>query len=134
MRRKKNPNLELFSKRKKLRPLPKLKKLAEKYFHKYICLRDKNVCFTCDKHGNQAGHFRHNRLDFDEINLNCQCTYCNMYLSGNLGIYAVRLIKKYGQDTIDDLIARSYKPHKYTREELEEYLRIYKLKVKNLTP
>lgn len=134
MRRKKNPNLELFKtkkeKRKKLKPMPKLKKLAEKYFHKYICLRDKYTCFTCGKVGNQAGHFRHSKLDFDEINLNCQCAFCNCYAHGNLGIYAVKLIKKYGQEVVDDLIARSYKPKKYTRDELDEYLRIYKLKVK----
>lgn len=110
--------------------MPKLKKLAEKYFHKYICLRDKYICFTCGKVGNQAGHFRHSKLDFDEINLNCQCAFCNCYAHGNLGIYAVKLIKKYGQEVVDDLISRSYKPNKYTRDDLDEYLRIYKLKVK----
>lgn len=130
MRRKKNPNLDLFEPRKKLRPMPKLKKLAEKWFHKYIILRDKGICFTCGRQGNQAGHFRHSKLDFDELNLNCQCAYCNLYAHGNLGIYAVKLIKKYGQEVVDDLISRSYKPKKYTRDDLEGYLQHYKLKVK----
>jgi len=131
MRRKKNPNLELFSKRKKLKPLPKLKKLAEKWFHKYIILRDKRICFTCGKPGNQAGHFWHNKLDFDERNLHCQCAYCNLYRSGNLAEYSAKLIKKYGQEWFDNLYSDAHKPKtKISRDELNEYLGIYKLKVK----
>lgn len=56
-----------------LRPLPKLKHKAEALFHKYVCKRDHYICYTCGKEGNQAGHYWHNKLDFDERNLHCQC-------------------------------------------------------------
>ena len=105
--------------KKSLNTLPKLKSKAEKLFHAYICKRDNYICFTCGKVGNQAGHFRHGKLDFDPMNLNCQCAGCNHYRSGNLGIYAINLIKKYGQKKVDDLIVRSNQVKKYTRDELQ---------------
>lgn len=53
-------------------------------FSIYIRRRDGGVCFTCNERkwdeelgewtikGMQAGHFYHNVLDFDEMNINCQ--------------------------------------------------------------
>ena len=111
--------------KRSLNTLPKLKAKAEKVFHAWICKRDNYICFTCGKAGNQAGHFRHGKLDFDEMNLNCQCAYCNHYLRGNLGIYAIRLIEKYGKKKVNDLITRSYPIRKYTRSELEEIIEKY---------
>jgi hypothetical protein len=116
-----------------IKPLPKLKKKAEKIFHRYIVLRDRNVCFTCLKVGNQAGHFRHNKLDFDEMNLNCQCPYCNLFIHGNLGIYAVKLIEKYGKDKVDDLVFRSNtQSNKFSRAELEEIIAKYTSKIQDM--
>lgn len=111
--------------RRSLMPYPKLKSAAEKIFHKWIIKRDKGICFTCGRAGNQAGHFKHNKLDFDEMNLNCQCVYCNHFLSGNLGIYAIKLIEKYGKKKVDDLIKRSNQIKKYTRSELEDIIKKY---------
>jgi len=106
-----------------LRTLPKLKDKAEKIFHKWICLRDNYVCFTCDKTGNQGGHFKHNRLDFDEMNLNCQCSGCNHYRSGNLSVYAERLIDKYGVKKFKDLCFRANnQSNKFSRDELEQII------------
>lgn len=116
-----------------LRPLPKLKKKAESVFHKYIVLRDKRICFTCGKEGNQAGHFRHNKLDFDEMNLNCQCAGCNLFKHGELGIYAIKLIEKYGKDKVDDLIYRSNtQSNKFSRIELEEIIAKYTGKIQEM--
>jgi hypothetical protein len=122
---------------KKLIPLPKLRKKAWNVFSKYIRLRDKGVCFTCDvikdpKEMN-AGHFKHNRLDFSEKNINCQCVHCNKWLSGNLGEYALRLIKKYGQEEVDKLVLEANtRGNKYSRQELEELIIKYKTKAKEL--
>lgn len=114
-------------KKKRLKSLSTLKAKAVKTFNKWIVARDKWTCFTCGKLGNEAGHFKHGRLDFDEMNLNCQCTHCNRWLHGNLGEYAIRLIKKYGQKKVDDLVLRSNQVKKYTREELEEIITKYKM-------
>jgi len=109
-----------------LRPLPKLKTKAEKIFHKWIVTRDKNICITCHKYGNEAGHFRHNKLDFDEMNLNCQCVSCNHFRRGELGIYAIYLIAKYGRKKVDDLVFRSNtESNKKSRSELEEIIKKY---------
>ena len=108
--------------------LKSARKRAWQAFSEWV--RRKGICYTCgarkepsDMH---AGHFRHNKLDFDEMNLNCQCNYCNHYKSGELGIYAIRLIERYGKKKVEDLIQRSYQIKKYTREELEEIIKKYK--------
>jgi hypothetical protein len=114
--------------KKKHIKLNKLKKKAEAIFHKYIVLRDKGICFTCGKPGNQAGHFCHNRLDFDEMNLHCQCVRCNHFLSGNLYEYGKHLNKNYGEGFAEALIARSHtQSNKFSRDELNELIAKYKI-------
>ena len=84
---------------------------AWKIFSLWIRTRDKFICFTCGVKGNQgntnAGHFKHGVLDFDEININCQCIMCNHYKSGNLDVYAEKLITKYGLDVFNTLCLRA---------------------------
>ena len=111
--------------KKSLNTLPKLKRKAWKLFSKYICKRDDYICFTCGKAGNQAGHFRHGRLDFDEMNVNCQCARCNKWLHGRLDEYAIRLKAKYGEKKFDALVSRSNQFNDYTREDLEKIIKKY---------
>lgn len=107
-----------------LKPLPKLKKKAEALFHKWIVKRDWHVCFTCGKAGNEAGHYWHNKLDFDPRNLHCQCTYCNHFLSGNLGKYAVKLIDDFGRKWFDQLDRDAHQEQsKRSRQDLEELIK-----------
>jgi hypothetical protein len=110
--------------------LKKLKAKAWKLFSSYIRQRDKGICFTCgvQKHWKEmhAGHFKHGRLDFDPMNVNCQCAYCNTYNHGNLGEYGVRLVKKYGLRRVQDLILRANTHIGYTIEELEALIEKYK--------
>ena len=54
-----------------------------------------------------AGHFKHGVLDFDEINVHCQCKKCNKWMHGNLGEYSIRLIRKYGLEAIEELHRRA---------------------------
>ena len=83
-------------KRKKRSPKEILRDKAWSTFSKWIRNRDKR-CVTC---GNtetlQAGHFWHACLDFDEVNINAQCTGCNKWRHGNLAKYSTYLIRKYG--------------------------------------
>jgi hypothetical protein len=112
--------------KKSLRPLPKLKRLAESAFHRWVVKRDKNRCFICGRPGNQAGHFRHGKLDFDEMNLNCSCSYCNLYQHGNLGMYALKLVEKYGKEAVDELVQRSNtQSNKFSRDQLENIIKKY---------
>jgi len=68
----------------------------------------------------QAGHFIHGKLDFDERNIRVQCVKCNMYLSGNLGAYAERLIRENGLEWIEQLRNDAGKHTVYKEQELKE--------------
>lgn len=111
-----------------------LRKKMWKLMSEYVRKRDKYICFTCSaqltKATSQAGHYIHKDcLDYDEININCQCVRCNKWLSGNLGIYAERLIAKYGEEEVNLLRVKSQqikKLKKWTISELEEMIDTYK--------
>ena len=112
---------------------------AWKQFSQYVRQLEKGICFTCHKKKPwkemDAGHFRHRSLFtfFLEIGVHCQCTYCNRFLHGNLGIYAVELDKKYGQGTAEKLIKESNKYRgAYTKKELKRIAEVYREKLKSL--
>jgi len=96
----------------------------------YVRRRDKGVCFTCGDmrpwKEQQAGHYIHGCLDYDEININCQCVRCNKWLHGNSGVYAEKLIKKYGSEEIALLRKRSKMIIKYSVLALEDLIDLYK--------
>ena len=119
----------------KIKSLKKEKIKAWSVFSKYIRARDK-ACVTCGSTKSlQAGHFWHGVLDFDEININAQCTGCNHYKSGNLAAYASYLIRKYGIDEYDALEKRHYKAmagEKYSVSDYEEIQETYQNKLKGL--
>lgn len=96
-----------------------------KVFSRYIRLRDNGTCFTCGvkKHYKemQAGHFIHNVLDFDEMNINCQCARCNKFLQGAGATYAMRLLDKYGAEEFNELRKRAAKALGGERREEHEY-------------
>lgn len=90
-------------------------------FSLWIRNRDKR-CVTCGATtGLQAGHFWHNVLDFDEININAQCARCNHFLSGNLAVYATYLIDRYGIKKFNDLKDRHYKAMAGEKRSVEDY-------------
>lgn len=68
-------------------------------------------CFTCERpfHWKEMdlGHYKHGKLDFDEMNTNVQCSYCNRWKHGNLDVYTMKLIEKYGYDAVQDLHRRA---------------------------
>ncbi len=88
------------------------RKRAWEAFSQYIRLRDciattgtktEGVCITCGcrfPFGElQAGHAlagRNNSILLDEELVSAQCGGCNGYKGGELGIYSVRFIERYG--------------------------------------
>ena len=103
-----------------------LKKKAWAVFSKWVRSRDKNICFTCGREASQAGHYIHgDAVDFVEDNIHAQCTRCNLYLHGNLGVYGEKLIRLIGQDRIDEIRRQKNSVKKYTREELEGIIEKY---------
>lgn len=91
-------------------------------FSKWIRNRDKQ-CVTCGSRVTlQAGHFWHGVLDFDEMNVNAQCSGCNHFRSGNLAKYSIYLIDKYGIKKFKDLEKRHYMAMRGEKRTEKEYL------------
>jgi len=82
-----------------------------------------NYCYTCGKvvHWSEAnaGHFKHDRLDFDFRNLKCQCVACNLHNSGRLDVYAENLIRDNGLEWFNQLCRDSNEYNKYDTERLK---------------
>lgn len=117
-------------KKTRLRKIGKdtLHKKAWRVFSKWIRTRDP-FCVTHLIMGKQipsenAGHYWHNVLDFDEININGQCVNCNKWNSGRLAEYAEYLIKKYGIEEFEELNKRHYLAMKGEKRTDEDYQKI----------
>ena len=67
------------------------------------------MCVSCKTgKAENAGHFYHGLLDFDEENINGQCVRCNKWLHGNLAPYSHYLLKKLGRKKMEVLNKRHY--------------------------
>ena len=130
---------------KQLKKIKKIKHISLKSLRKkawslqseYIRRSENYICFTCGVHltkaTSQAGHYIHKDcLDFDSVNIHCQCVRCNKWLSGNQGIYAERLIADYGLDAILDLRRRAEVVRKFNVGELSNLIEDYKQKISAL--
>lgn len=118
--------------KKKLIPLPKLLKRAEKVFNSYIRRRDEGLmCISCDNPGDQAGHYfpvkGFSALRFSEFNVNLQCSGCNCYKHGNQIFYRQGLVKKIGEAAVQELerVANFERVKKWDRQSLEEIIKKY---------
>ena len=114
-----------------------LHKKAWKLQSEYIRRLADGICFTCGDKRNwkeqQAGHYIHKDcLDFDILNINCQCVRCNKWLHGNSGVYAERLIAEYGEGAVNELRVRAEKIKKFTVEELEKIISVYSSRLKEM--
>jgi len=117
-----------------------LKKELWVYFSQFIRQRDKGICISCGKEDfwrkMDAGHYIPKTaglsLYFDERNVNCQCTYCNRWMHGNLSRYAIALRKKYGENILEELDKKRIKIKKITNDEYIKLIEIYKNKIDEL--
>ena len=107
-------------------------------FSKYIRQRDKGICISCGKSDDwkntDAGHYVPKTaglsLYFDEKNVNCQCTYCNRFMHGNLSRYAIALRQKYGENILEELEWKRNITTKITEMDYIELIKLYKEKLK----
>ena len=116
-----------------------LTKKAQRYFNAFIRARDKGkLCVSCDKplaNKFDAGHYfssTHKNTTFNEKNVHGQCVRCNRDLHGNLLNYQIGIEKRIGGDELIKLHEEAHKIRKYTREELNEIIEIYKQKKKEI--
>ena len=123
--------------KEELETVQELIKATQIIFNKYIRLRDKNeLCISCKQVPKKinAGHFwnanNHWNVRFDEDNVHVQCEKCNSYLSGNLIEYRTNLLMKIGAERFSQLEAKARVIRKFTKDELKEIIKEYKLKIK----
>ena len=116
-------------------------KEAQKWFNKFIRMRDENnPCISssearkCSRQ-RHAGHYRSvgsaPHLRFDERNCHGQCAQCNSVYSGNLIAYRAGLIAKIGVGEVEALEANNTPKH-YTIDDIKELIKHYKQKCKDL--
>ncbi len=77
----------------------------------------------------QCGHWIHNKLDLDEDNLKPQCARCNLYLSGHLEAYTIRLTQEHGLEWVLALQAKANQHPGYSIEELKQIEETLKIKL-----
>jgi len=123
--------------------LTKLKKKAIAAFNSFIRIRDsKNgefVCISCQVKKStrliQAGHYwaaTYESLRFDERNVNGQCVYCNIFKEGNFPGYTNGMIRKYGQDVVNELESLRHKETRRTAFDYQQIIILYEAKSKLL--
>lgn len=126
------------------RKKPSRKSLFKKVWKTFsIWVRQSNAdwrgytdCVTCGKRylwnsGKiHAGHWIHDKLDFDERNVHPQCADCNYYRNKNTNTkYAIYMAKRYGVEGMEELTKLAHKKgNDYTYTELEDLLILYKTK------
>ena len=135
-----------------------LRREADKYFSRYVRLRDSEVieeqfwgkCITCEKRFLIAfrdpvtgklrftnlvdnGHFvsrGYMATRYEEENCNLQCKRCNKWLNGNLTKYRVALDEKYGDGTAEKLEHMALENKGLTKLYLEEVIHDSKEQIK----
>lgn len=116
----------------KAKPLRWYKAKFDANFSRWVRQRDKHKCFTCGKQMNekesQCGHYvsrSHMNTRWDETNNNCQCYGCNICKKGNMDVYALRLIAKYGDQILYELQIKKNKIKQWTIKELQALIEKY---------
>lgn len=125
---------ELKQRREIAKPRSKWLADAQAAFNRWIRLRDKDLpCVSCGRfHDGQwhAGHYMSTgarpELRFDESNVHKQCSACNTYLSGNLVLYRIELIRRIGLAEVERLEGPQV-PRKYTVDDLRAIKEKYRL-------
>lgn len=119
------------------------KKKADKYFSKYIRLRDSknglSQCITCGAWKSwkemDCGHFisrRFRATRYDEKNAHSQCKKCNRFQNGNQFQHGVKIDEKYGEGTAEKLLQKSKMFSKRTQFDYECIAELYKEKIEQL--
>lgn len=135
-KKKKAENIKTRKPTKKRSDRTKLLKELTTLSHEYIRKRDNYACITCGASGLtgrncHAGHYisvRFKRIAFDEKNMNCQCFKCNVTYKGNLIIYRIKMIEKYGIELVKNFenIEISQDVYKLYDDEIKQLIEYYK--------
>lgn len=124
----------------KEKKLGQLENEAKAMFQKWVVLRDRLLpCISCNLFKTlQGGHFfkaeLFSGLIFDERNVNGQCEHCNCGLDGNVSEYRKGLLRRFGNEFVEQLEAESNlkRFYKFTKGELIGIRVKYEIKIKEI--
>ena len=123
--------------KKKKKSLSSLKKKLDRVFSQWVRLRDADEggtveCCTCKKllfwKEAHAGHWisrRHMSTRYTPENVHAQCARCNLYEQGAGAEYAQFILRKYGHETFETLLAEKRQVKKWTPDELQDLIDLY---------
>jgi 5-methylcytosine-specific restriction endonuclease McrA len=121
---------------------------AWKLMSEYVRLRDCleqtgdpewGFCVTCrrpiPRKGSHAGHFLPGRTDavlWEEDAVHLQCPTCNTYQQGRWPDYYEFMVDRYGQERVDELMAKRHQPTFMTEEDYRRKARMYQQKIQQM--
>jgi len=127
-----------------MKTVPMLIKEADRAFQAWVKERDRQAGYDCISSGRplewgtlktNAGHFRSkgaaSALRYHPDNCHAQSQHDNLYKSGNISAYRVRLIERIGLERVEALECMNA-VHQWTREELLGIKAAYVQKLKEL--
>ena len=83
-------------------------------------------CYTCPVTKNwkemQCGHYEsrsNNATRFEPKNTKVQCVGCNLFKSGNKTVFALNLVKEYGQGVLGELRKKAQSVKQFNIKELQ---------------
>jgi hypothetical protein len=109
-------------------PLAALKRLLWDHFAAYVKKRDGNVCFVCGAPGLEgknwhAGHLfnagNNSVIKYHPLNVHSNCGRCNVWLRGNIAVYAVRFLDVYGLAQLQALDSKRGVAKAWKRSDIE---------------
>src|SRR3990167_7549683 len=126
-------------KKNKVLSVRQLKVKLDAIFSRFIRERDNWTCFTCGAKAPevviQCGHFisrAHNSTRYDPENCVAQCVKCNIFLAGNHGEFAIRLMEKLGQEGFRALVEKSRQTKQFTPHELKKIIELYEERTRKM--
>ena len=137
---KKERTKELRERKEKLKTHSQWLRDLQKIFNQYIRLRDKDKpCISCGASligKYDAGHYftvgAYPNLRFNEDNVHGQCVHCNQHKHGNVTEYSLSLPLRIGIERFEQLLESRSKELKITIPEIQEKIKEYKQKIKEL--
>jgi len=116
------------------------RKELQQVFNQYIRLRDQGKgCISCGKQLQgkyDAGHYfsvgSYPNLRFHEANVHGQCVSCNQHKHGNLLEYGIRIEKRIGKNTLEELHSLRNERLSLPLDKIKELIYHYKDKVKEI--
>ena len=136
----KNEKKAVKAAKERIKPLSKWLQEAQTEFNKFIRLRDaEKPCISCgctEAVQWHAGHYRTTKAAgqhrFNEDNCHRQCSQDNLYHSGRIHDYRIRLVERIGEIRVS-LLENDNRIHRWTVEELAAIKKEYAAKCRELT-